>query len=223
MVDAQLGLKATTDLPQVLQAIDQALDLLIQKTTQAGTSFATLGTSSSGVATGLTTIRTGLQQVDQSLATTTASITKYNSSGQALAQTNSTLNQSFTATTAGFKQQGDAFQFLNDQVIANSKSQATFGSTLKDNVLGIGLAASGITGIIGQFTSLERAQLSLDKSQTKLLGSSITLEKATQKLQKIQADSASTAEQIATQEDVVAKAYQAHEDALNTVNQTDYV
>jgi len=88
--------------------------------------------------------------------------------------------RNFQAGVTPIKQQGDAFANLNKNLAANVVQTKSSISVLKDHVLGIGLAASGVVGLVGSFTQLEKTMIMNERV-------ALMSDRANQKVTKVQA------------------------------------
>jgi len=95
------------------------------------------------------------------LGTTTQSATQQM---QKVPQTFQTIVQEGNKVTTTTKQIQQTMQGTVTTVTTATKSQQSFGEVLKNNVLSITVAASSIIGLVSQYTSLRKAQISAEKA-----------------------------------------------------------
>lgn len=76
-----------------------------------------------------------------------------------------TLNQQFTAGVTPIKNQGNALTNLNTNLAANVKQTKLSLTSLKDHVLGMGIAVAGAISLATSFNDLRAAQIKNDKAQ----------------------------------------------------------
>jgi hypothetical protein len=83
---------------------------------------------------------------------------------QAVPETFQTIVQEGNKVTTTTKQMQQTMQGTVTTVTTATKSQQSFGEVLKNNVLSITVAASSIIGLVSQYTSLRRAQITAEKA-----------------------------------------------------------
>src|SRR4249920_1110301 len=180
-----------------LTTVQGASDQAANSITKIGSVFAGAGTSAQGASTGVTEFTGALGNLSTELQTTNSDIGQYNTLAGKVTQTNSQI-----ATSA----QGVA------------QSQHTMSAGFKESIIGLGLATSGIVGIVGQYTQLERSQLLVARSSLTLEKSQNTLVAMQMKYQAALAAGSLSSEQqalaqakLAAQQDAVGLA----QDRLN--------
>jgi hypothetical protein len=180
-----------------LTTVQGASDQAANSITKFGSVFAGAGTSAQGATAGVTEFSGALANVSTELQTTNADIGQYNTLAGKVSQTNSQI-----ASSA----QGVA------------QSQHAMSAGFKESIVGLGLATSGIVGIVGQYTQLERSQLlvarsslTLEKSQNTLIAMQLKYQAAVAKGTLTSEQQALAQAKLAAQQDAVGLA----QDRLN--------
>jgi hypothetical protein len=173
-----------------LTQVQSQADGAANSMTKFGSVFAGAGTSAQGASSGVTEFTGALTGLSGELATTNADIGEYNTLSGKVVQSNSQIASSASGVASSQQQMGQSFQ---------------------QNITSLGLAASGIVHLVGQYTQLERAQLLVSRSSLQLEKAQNTLVAMQLKYQaavdagKLSADQQALAQaKLAAQADTVA-------------------
>lgn len=146
----------------------QGLNSSLQGTTG---SIQGLNSATQSTGTGLMNLNNSVQTLGSTTQKTTTDLDAINSNWQSMNQgaqnaSNSVdaLGNSFKSTQGGITGADGKLKNWNSSVESSETANKSFGSTLKENALSLTLTASGIVGLVSNFTQLEKAQVMANRA-----------------------------------------------------------
>jgi hypothetical protein len=130
-----------------------------------------LNSATQSTGTGLMNLNNSVQTLGSTTQTTATDLDAINNNWQSMNQgaqnaSNSVdaLGNSFKSTQGGITGADGKLKNWNSSVENSETANKSFGSTLKENALSLTLTASGIVGLVSNYTQLEKAQVMANRA-----------------------------------------------------------
>lgn len=130
-----------------------------------------LNSATQSTGSGLMNLNRSVQTLGSTTASTATDLDAINSNWQSMSQGSQNaangvdaVSNSMKSVSGGITNADGKLKNWNSSVENAGQANKSFGSTLKDNALSITLTASGIVGLVSNFTQLEKAQVMANRA-----------------------------------------------------------